>query len=211
MKHDPAKLSVWTSFWDMHSGGSQKEPYHHIFIEAPERVARAYFIGHFGHDPDHVTCNCCGPDYSVDSDNDKPRSLLETTGFHRNCQRIHILDDGTEIEEELGMNNWHEIKDRIVESRYAERQRTRYSWGDYLTIEEYIHGDHEALVLWADDISSGPLVTIEDKLPTHCPTCGAVLKMEFRVSGTVAVCQYCSSVVNSRPELYTIPGLWAPA
>ena len=56
---------MWTRFCDTHSGGSQKEQWSHIYIEAPEKEARDVFYKRFGHSADHVTCSCCGEDYSV--------------------------------------------------------------------------------------------------------------------------------------------------
>lgn len=56
----------WTHFWDMHSGGSKKERWGHIFIEASEAEAVEYFERRFGHSPYRETCECCGEDYSLD-------------------------------------------------------------------------------------------------------------------------------------------------
>ena len=54
---------------DMHSGGGCKEPpYERIYIEAPESDARVIFYNRFGHNPERVTCTCCGDDYSIDSE-----------------------------------------------------------------------------------------------------------------------------------------------
>ena len=51
-KLSPQKMTGWTHFWDMHSGGRLKiEPYHHIHIEAPESVAVSIFAERFGRDP----------------------------------------------------------------------------------------------------------------------------------------------------------------
>lgn len=72
-----------THFMDMHSGGGAKEKYEHIFIEAPEVEARAIFCNRFGHDPDHVTCRCCGPDYAVYEHD----SLEDATEFHRKLRK----------------------------------------------------------------------------------------------------------------------------
>jgi hypothetical protein len=74
-------VGPWTSFWDMNSGGGQKEDVSHIFIQASETEAKAVFFSRFGHNPDRVTCTCCGPDYSVD---EKP-SLWELTAYERGC------------------------------------------------------------------------------------------------------------------------------
>ena len=56
---------MWTHFYDMHSGGGSKEPYEHIYIEAPLAEAKVIFYNRFGHSPDRVSCTCCGYDYSV--------------------------------------------------------------------------------------------------------------------------------------------------
>jgi hypothetical protein len=65
----------------MSSGGSQKTAYKHIFIELPERDAVAYFEQKFGRDPEHVTCDCCGGDFSISTS----PSLEQATAYHRNC------------------------------------------------------------------------------------------------------------------------------
>lgn len=57
---------MWTRFWDMNSGGGQKEPFEMIFVEAPAEEAALIFTRRFGHDPHRVTCLCCGPDYAID-------------------------------------------------------------------------------------------------------------------------------------------------
>jgi len=72
----------WTLFWDMHSGGSLKEPpYDKIYIEISREVAERVFQAKFGHNPNRVTCTCCGEDYSI-SDYD---TLEEASAYHRNC------------------------------------------------------------------------------------------------------------------------------
>lgn len=67
---------------DMHSGGSSKEPFEHCFIEAPLVEAKNIFANRFGHDPDHVTCSCCGADYSCT----ESESLEQATAYERGCQ-----------------------------------------------------------------------------------------------------------------------------
>ena len=71
----------WTSFWDMSSGGGQKTDYKLIYIEAPEAEAKRIFEREFDRDPDHETCSCCGPDFSID----EHESLEQATGYHRDC------------------------------------------------------------------------------------------------------------------------------
>lgn len=56
---------MWTEFWDMHSGGRAKESWEHIYIEAPEDEARVIFYNRFGHNPERVSCTCCGDDYAI--------------------------------------------------------------------------------------------------------------------------------------------------
>lgn len=73
---------AWTEFWDMHSGGSQKERFHLCYIEAPESVACVVFYNRFGHNPHRVTCTCCGSDYSVS----ESETLEEATSYHRGGQ-----------------------------------------------------------------------------------------------------------------------------
>lgn len=74
---------MWTHFWDMHSGGGTKEePYNHIYIEAPEKEATVIFYNRFGHNPNRVTCTCCGEDYSINSNTE----LTQLTAHHRGCR-----------------------------------------------------------------------------------------------------------------------------
>jgi len=56
----------WTQFWDMHSGGGLKEKWHYIYIQAPKKEAITIFYNRFGHNPNRVTCTCCGEDYAID-------------------------------------------------------------------------------------------------------------------------------------------------
>lgn len=72
----------WTRFMDMHSGGGCKEyPFEYIYIQYPKDVAERVFYLMFGHNPDRVTCTCCGNDYSVDESKD----LKQATGYNRSC------------------------------------------------------------------------------------------------------------------------------
>jgi len=75
---------MWTRFMDMHSGGSAKERWSYIYIEAPEDEARLIFYNRFGHNPERVTCTCCGNDYSISSDG----SLKQLTGYDRGCANL---------------------------------------------------------------------------------------------------------------------------
>lgn len=71
---------VWTLFWDMHSGGNTKEPpYDKIYIEAPKSEAITIFYNRFGHNPERVSCTCCGDDYAISTH----KTLSEATKYHR--------------------------------------------------------------------------------------------------------------------------------
>jgi len=75
---------MWTQFWDMHSGGGLKEKWHYIYIEATKEEAKVIFYNRFGHNPERVTCTCCGPDYSISEE----KNLSRLTAYHRNCKFV---------------------------------------------------------------------------------------------------------------------------
>lgn len=111
---------------DMHSGGDQKENFATCYIEAPEAEARVIFYNRFGHNPDRITCDCCGPDYSYyDYD-----SLAEASGYDRGCRSVKI--DGY----------W----------TYLEEGDSERSWQKYMTLEAYCKLD-SVLIIRADEIS----------------------------------------------------------
>lgn len=71
---------MWTRFMDMRSGGGQKEDFAYLYIEAAYQEAEIIFYNRFGHNPNRVTCTCCGNDYSISEGED----LKELTSFDRN-------------------------------------------------------------------------------------------------------------------------------
>lgn len=73
---------MWTQFMDMHSGGGSKEAWEYIYIEAPEEEAKVIFYNRFGHNPERVTCTCCGDDYSIS----ESETLEKATGYERGCR-----------------------------------------------------------------------------------------------------------------------------
>lgn len=76
------KDSMWTVFWDMHSGGSQKLSWAKIYIEAHQPEAISVFYARFDRSPSKVTCTCCGEDYSIDSTRG---TFAFVSGYHRGC------------------------------------------------------------------------------------------------------------------------------
>jgi len=117
---------MWTRFMDMHSGGGTKEkPYQYIYIEAGESEAVTIFYNRFGHNPNRVTCTCCGEDYSIAEDS----TLEQATGYERGCD----FDNAT--------------------NEYVERPSTSgYSfYKDYQTLADYIKRP-DILVIYADSI-----------------------------------------------------------
>src|SRR5688572_7477224 len=128
---------MWTQFWDMHSGGGAKEkPFEKIYIEAPADEAKVVFYNRFGHNPERVTCTCCGEDYTVDSH----ESLARLTGFHRNCRSLETprdpatglyKNDDPVIKASLYLEDGEEPP-----VGYSVSQRFRS--GQYQTLEQYL-------------------------------------------------------------------------
>lgn len=110
----------WTEFHDMHSGGRQKEGFCKLFIQAPEREAISIFYSRFGHNPNRVTCTCCGEDYSITEFGD----LAQATGYERGCDSV--VERGPD--------------GRITRDEYVERPyRGRYSTHKkYITLEDFV-------------------------------------------------------------------------
>jgi hypothetical protein len=73
---------MWTRFMDMHSGGGSKEAWEYIYIEACEEQAKVIFYNRFGHNPERVTCTCCGDDYSIS----ESETLEKATAYERGCR-----------------------------------------------------------------------------------------------------------------------------
>jgi len=119
---------MWTLFWDMHSGGGTKEePYEKIYIEAPEQEARVIFYNRFGHNPDRITCTCCGEDYSVSEE----KCLRQISGFHRGCN--------------------YEVtgKGKKQKGKYVEKPERKNK--EYMTLEKY-EKSKEVLVIRKEEI-----------------------------------------------------------
>lgn len=70
----------YTRFFDMCSGGNQKLAWSVIYVNLPENEAIEWFENRFNRNPNNVTCNCCGEDYSISSAD----TLENLTQFQRN-------------------------------------------------------------------------------------------------------------------------------
>lgn len=129
-------------FMDMHSGGGQKEPYAYIYIEAMgEEAASLIFYNRFNHNPNRVTCTCCGEDYSIDEHDD----LLQATAYERGCKydtTLHKYVD--EPDTECSYRHYISLSDYMkdgdvlfiddsdvkTEERYGELPQQGYVWMD---------------------------------------------------------------------------------
>jgi hypothetical protein len=122
---------------DMHSGGRTKEPpYQHIYIEAPQAEAEVIFYNRFKHNPNRVTCTCCGADYSIGDG----ESLEELTGFDRNCESGYILPDGRILKGKAAQEYWYSVpreERQLLAHTYFEEPRTRKYGGAYSSMNDY--------------------------------------------------------------------------
>lgn len=143
------KKNMWTQFMDMHSGGGLKEePYGYIYIEAPEKEAKTIFYNRFGHNPERVTCTCCGNDYSI---NEK-ESLAQLTGFERNCRSL---------ETPRGKNGLYKNNDPVIVAHlYLEENEqppegyklSNYPrFSKYQTLDQYLC-NKDVLIIYTKDI-----------------------------------------------------------
>jgi hypothetical protein len=146
-KQKEEQKGKWTQFWDMHSGGRQKEDYSQIYIEAPENEAKIIFYNRFGHNPSRVSCTCCGDDYSI-SEGD---SLEQITGYQRGCDFAYFKN-GKEVTENEA---WKIGKGLLkgCESRYVERESpSKMSFNKFMSIEQYAK-QKDVLIIYAKDIN----------------------------------------------------------
>lgn len=140
---------MWTQFWDMHSGGGTKEePYDSIYIEASQEEAKIIFFNRFGHNPERVSCTCCGGDYSID----ERESLSQLTGFHRNCRSLETPrgEDGLYMNDDpIIAAHLYLEKDEKPPKGYKLSEHK--PWGEYQTLEEYKQRD-DVLIIQAGGI-----------------------------------------------------------
>ena len=137
-------MSKWTLFWDMHSGGGTKEgDYDKIYIEAPENEAKIIFYKRFGHNPDRVSCTCCGPDYSIDERD----SLAQASAFHRNCGYVYRNASGKVVDKNKAWKpgigivkgykvSYEDVKESIPLSEYVKHKTVLVIYKDQIKDSE---------------------------------------------------------------------------
>ena len=143
---------MWTRFMDMHSGGGLKEsPYQYIYIEAPEDEAKLIFQNRFGHNPERVSCTCCGQDYSTD----ESPSLAQATGFNRNCRSLETPKDANGRYSQITDPTFHEHyyleQDELPPMPYKVSDSSPR--GETISLNDYLQ-ENTVLVIRATDIRS---------------------------------------------------------
>lgn len=116
---------AWTEFFDMSSGGRNKQPWNHIYIEAPKNHAKIIFYNIFGTNPDRVSCTCCGSDYSITEYED----LNQATAYNRNCD----YDNKT---------------NKYIEQTISEGYRS----GKYQTLGQYLKDNEKIKVIYYSEV-----------------------------------------------------------
>ena len=149
------KPTVWTHFWDMHSGGGKKESFEHCFIEANKAKAVAIFTSRFGHSPNRISCDCCGEDYSTE----EGETLIELTGYHHGCARVTVSAKGVELTK-------IKLFDRPIRAKrghkhtYADRKGDK----DYIPLATFLQSD-DVEVIYKKDI--GGVVDVKNPCDWH--------------------------------------------
>lgn len=141
------KKTKWTKFMDMHSGGGTKEKWQQIFIEAHEEEAKIIFYNRFGHNPDRISCTCCGNDYIITEYDD----IKQGTAFERGC-RYAYFKDGVEIPESEGFVMGKGVLEGVTAKYVEEKSEHSFSWNkEYIPLEIYMNKD-DVLFIFKEDI-----------------------------------------------------------
>jgi hypothetical protein len=122
-------------------------PYEKIYIEAPADEAKVIFYNRFGHNPERISCTCCGDDYSID----ESESLEIASAYHRGCRYAYFNAKGKEITPERKYSVPKGTKGRYVDEPDTE------GFNDYQPLAEYIQ-QPDVLVIYAKDIKEGERV-----------------------------------------------------
>lgn len=126
---------------DMNSGGGSKESYNNIYIQAPEEEAKLIFQNRFGHNPDRVSCTCCGSDYSIS----EYKTLRQATGYERNCKYDRKTE--TYLEEPDGRSSYRKY---LSLSTYAKLKFVLIIKSKNIKPEERLGELHEQGYIWRD-------------------------------------------------------------
>lgn len=143
---------TWTHFMDMNSGGGCKEePFEHIYIEAPQEKAELIFFNRYGHNPNRVSCTCCGEDYSISSND----SLAQLTGYYRGCRVLETPKDpetGRYLNDDpIIINHTYLEKGEDPPEGYKIGEGALYrTRGTYQTVEEYMMNNNIDIILNQD-------------------------------------------------------------
>jgi hypothetical protein len=147
-------MMTWTKFKDMHSGGSLKQsPYRCIYIEAPQAEAELIFFNRFGHNPNRVSCTCCGEDYSM---TESP-SLRQASGFERGCAPLETPRKADGTFDNTPGDPWFRENYYLEPDQHDEAAQRGYrvgrAWhcGEHQTVEDYVQRK-DVLVIHAGDI-----------------------------------------------------------
>ncbi len=126
----------WTKFMDMHSGGGSKEPFQYLYIEAPKDEAKVIFYNRFGHNPDRVTCTCCGEDYSIG----ESETLEEATWFNRGTRSLkREFVDGHYVPKKCWLEPGEPVPNGATLSMSGWHRGDDHPEG--ITVEEYLRED----------------------------------------------------------------------
>ncbi len=130
---------MWTRFMDMSSGGTSKEKWKYIYIEACEKEAIVIFYNRFGHNPNRVSCTCCGEDYSIS----EGKNLSQITAYERNC----AYENGKYVEKN-SPNEWR--GKRISLKEYVKSKDVKVIYKKDIKEEERFGEVPEEGYVWAN-------------------------------------------------------------
>ena len=71
----------------------KKKNGHKSLLKHQKNKQKKVFCNRFGHNPDRVTCTCCGPDYSIQD----YVTLEEATSYHRQNKSVEEFSKEPDI------------------------------------------------------------------------------------------------------------------
>lgn len=102
-------------------GGLKEKPYDVIYIQADGEEAKTIFYNKFKHNPERVTCTCCGQDYSISSE----ETLEQLSAFHRELKFDRESKLYIETDSSISMEDYKARKDTLIitEDQITENER----------------------------------------------------------------------------------------